>query len=51
MLLILKDFRPIILCTVMYKVIFKCMVNRLRPILGDIISIKQTAGHGQINHR
>jgi hypothetical protein len=39
----LKDFRPISLCTVIYKVIAKCMVNRLRPILGDIISINQSA--------
>jgi hypothetical protein len=39
----LKDFRPISLCTVIYKVIAKCMVNRLRPILGEIISINQSA--------
>jgi hypothetical protein len=39
----LKDFRPISLCTVMYKVIAKCMVNRLRPILGEIISMNQSA--------
>jgi hypothetical protein len=39
----LKDFRPISLCTVMYKVIAKCMVNRLRPILGEIISLNQSA--------
>jgi hypothetical protein len=35
----LKDFRPISLCTVIYKIIAKCMVNRMRPILDDIISI------------
>jgi hypothetical protein len=40
---VLKDFRPISLCTVIYKVIAKCMVNRLRPILGDIVSINQSA--------
>jgi hypothetical protein len=34
----LKDFRPISLCTVLYKIIAKCLVNRLRPILGDLIS-------------
>jgi hypothetical protein len=39
----LKDFRPISLCTVMYKVIAKCMVNRLRPILGEIVSLNQSA--------
>jgi hypothetical protein len=39
----LKDFRPISLCTVIYKVIAKCLVNRLRQILGDIISINQSA--------
>jgi hypothetical protein len=38
-----KEFRPISLCTVIYKVIAKCLVNRLRPILGDIISINQSA--------
>jgi hypothetical protein len=39
----LKNFGPISLCTVIYKVIAKCMVNRLRPILGDIVSINQSA--------
>jgi hypothetical protein len=39
----LKDFRPISLCMVIYKVIAKCLVNRLRPILGGIISINQSA--------
>jgi hypothetical protein len=39
----LKDFRPISLCTVIYKVISKCMVNWLRPILGEIVSINQSA--------
>lgn len=39
----LKEFRPISLCNVIYKVISKCLVNRLRPLLSDIISSTQSA--------
>ena len=34
----LRNFRPISLCNVIYKIITKVMVNRLRPFLDEIIS-------------
>jgi hypothetical protein len=40
---LLKDFRPISLCNVIYKVVAKCLVNMLRPLLHDIIEPTQSA--------
>ena len=39
----LKDFHPISLCNVIYKIISKCLVNHLRPFLDQIISKEQSA--------
>uniref|UniRef100_A0A8I7BAA4 Reverse transcriptase domain-containing protein n=1 Tax=Hordeum vulgare subsp. vulgare TaxID=112509 RepID=A0A8I7BAA4_HORVV len=39
----LQEFRPISLCNVIYKVVSKCMVNRLRPCLSELISENQRA--------
>lgn len=39
----LKDFWADSLCNVLYKIVSKRMVNRLRPLLQDIISPNQSA--------
>lgn len=38
-----KDFRPINLCNVIYKIVSKYMVNRLPPMLQEIVSENQSA--------
>jgi hypothetical protein len=39
----LKDFRPISLCNVIYKVVSKFLVNRMRPLLNDIVAPTHSA--------
>uniref|UniRef100_A0A8I6X234 Reverse transcriptase domain-containing protein n=1 Tax=Hordeum vulgare subsp. vulgare TaxID=112509 RepID=A0A8I6X234_HORVV len=39
----LQELRPISLCNVIYKVVSKCMVNRLRPCLSELIYENQSA--------
>lgn len=37
----LRQFRPIALCNVIYKIITKVIANRLKPYMGDLISPTQ----------
>jgi hypothetical protein len=39
----LSEFRQISLCNVVYMIVSKCLVNRLRPLLNDLISPQQSA--------
>jgi hypothetical protein len=39
----LKEYRPISLCNVIYKIISKCLVNRLRPYIQHLIDETQSA--------
>ncbi|KAL5572866.1 hypothetical protein UlMin_022463 [Ulmus minor] len=39
----MKDFRPISLYSILYKIISKCLANRLKVFLDDLISENQSA--------
>jgi hypothetical protein len=40
---LLEDYMPTSLCDIIYKMVSKCLVNLLRPLLEDIISPTQSA--------
>jgi hypothetical protein len=39
----LNDFRPIALVGSLYKILAKVLANRLRLVVGSVISVSQTA--------
>lgn len=39
----LKNFRPIGLCNIVYKTVTKIIVNRIKPLLPDIIGPSQVS--------
>lgn len=42
-----KDFRPISLCNVIMKLMTKCVANRIKCFLGDVVGENQSASvHG-----
>lgn len=48
-----KDFRPISLCNVLYKIISKVLVAHLRPFLSDLVSPHQSSfipGKGTVDN-
>lgn len=40
---LVNDFCPISLCNVLYKIIARVLVNRLRPVLKSLVSVFQNA--------